>query len=43
VVEEGLNPGERVAVEGLQRLRSGMVVVPVAEEGAQTYNEEQED
>lgn len=43
VVEEGLNPGERVAVEGLQRLRSGMAVVPVAEEGAQTYNEEQED
>jgi membrane fusion protein (multidrug efflux system) len=43
VVEEGLNPGERVAVEGLQRLRSGMAVVPIAEEGAQTYNEEQED
>jgi len=28
IIETGLNPGERVAVEGLQRLRNGMVVAP---------------
>jgi membrane fusion protein (multidrug efflux system) len=28
VIEEGLKPGERVIVEGLQRVRSGMTVVP---------------
>ena len=32
VIEEGLKPGEKVVVEGLQRLRDGMTVnaVPVA-------------
>ncbi|MGL4566492.1 MAG: efflux RND transporter periplasmic adaptor subunit, partial [Halioglobus sp.] len=32
VIEEGLKPGEKVVVEGLQRLRDGMSVnaVPVA-------------
>lgn len=32
VIEEGLEPGEKVVVEGLQRLRDGMIVnaVPVA-------------
>ncbi len=32
VIDEGLKPGERVVVEGLQRLRDGMTVkaVPVA-------------
>ncbi len=36
VIEEGLNPGERVVVEGLQKVRPGMTVkaVPVAAEGA---------
>jgi membrane fusion protein (multidrug efflux system) len=28
VIEEGLKPGERVVVEGLQRVKSGMTVVP---------------
>ena len=28
VIEEGLAPGDRVIVEGLQRVRSGMTVVP---------------
>jgi membrane fusion protein (multidrug efflux system) len=30
LIEEGLKPGEKVAVEGLQRLRDGVVVQPVA-------------
>ena len=29
VIEEGLQPGERVVVEGLQRLRDGMSVTAV--------------
>src|SRR5262249_50371603 len=28
VIEEGLKPGDKVVVEGLQRVRSGMTVVP---------------
>ena len=28
VIEEGLKPGERVIVEGLQRVREGVVVAP---------------
>ncbi|HEY7113446.1 MAG TPA: efflux RND transporter periplasmic adaptor subunit [Thermoanaerobaculia bacterium] len=28
VIEEGLKPGDRVVVEGIQRVRSGMTVVP---------------
>ena len=28
VIEEGLNPGERVIVEGLQRVADGTVVNP---------------
>jgi membrane fusion protein (multidrug efflux system) len=28
VIEKGLNPGERVVVEGIQRLREGVVVTP---------------
>ncbi|MGE5344651.1 MAG: efflux RND transporter periplasmic adaptor subunit [Acidithiobacillales bacterium] len=28
VIEEGLKPGDRIVVEGLQRVRSGMTVVP---------------
>ncbi|MCU0250294.1 MAG: efflux RND transporter periplasmic adaptor subunit [Vicinamibacterales bacterium] len=30
VIEEGLKPGERVIVEGLQRVREGLVVAPKA-------------
>jgi membrane fusion protein (multidrug efflux system) len=30
LIEEGLEPGEKVAVEGLQRLKDGAVVEPVA-------------
>jgi membrane fusion protein (multidrug efflux system) len=30
IMEEGLKPGERVVVEGFQRLRDGMVVSPTA-------------
>jgi membrane fusion protein (multidrug efflux system) len=30
LIEEGLKPGEKVAVEGLQRLKDGAVVEPVA-------------
>jgi membrane fusion protein (multidrug efflux system) len=33
LVEEGLKPGEKVAVEGLQRLKDGAVVEPVAAAG----------
>jgi membrane fusion protein, multidrug efflux system len=28
VITEGLNPGERVVVEGLQRVRDGLTVEP---------------
>ena len=28
VIEEGLKPGDRIIVEGLQRVKSGMTVVP---------------
>ena len=28
VIEEGLKPGDRIVVEGLQRVKSGMTVVP---------------
>jgi len=30
IVRDGLKPGERVVVEGLQRVRPGMQVKPVA-------------
>jgi membrane fusion protein (multidrug efflux system) len=30
VIEEGLKPGERVVVEGLQRIRDGSIVSPKA-------------
>jgi membrane fusion protein (multidrug efflux system) len=30
IIDSGLKPGERVVVEGLQKVRSGMVVVPTA-------------
>ena len=30
VIEEGLKPGERVIIEGLQKIRDGMVVAPKA-------------
>ena len=30
VIDEGLKPGDRIVVEGLQRVRSGMTVVPKA-------------
>jgi membrane fusion protein (multidrug efflux system) len=28
VIDEGLNPGDKIVVEGIQRVRSGMTVVP---------------
>jgi membrane fusion protein (multidrug efflux system) len=28
IIEEGLKPGDRIVVEGLQRVKSGMTVVP---------------
>ena len=28
VIEEGLKPGDRIVVEGLQRVKSGMTVAP---------------
>ena len=31
VIEEGLKPGERVVVEGLQRVQDGMTVTPTAQ------------
>jgi membrane fusion protein (multidrug efflux system) len=31
VIEEGLRPGERVVVEGVQKVRDGLVVNPVVE------------
>ena len=34
VIDEGLKPGDRIVVEGLQRVRSGMTVVP--KEGSAT-------
>ena len=41
VVEKGLSPGDRIVVEGIQRVRSGMKVAPkeatgTAAEGAPT-------
>jgi len=30
IVDSGLEPGETIALEGLQRLRTGMKVVPKA-------------
>jgi membrane fusion protein (multidrug efflux system) len=36
VIEEGLKPGERVIVEGLQRVREGLVVAPKAAPPAAT-------
>lgn len=35
VIEEGLDPGERVVVSGLQRVRPGLTVAPRESEGAQ--------
>jgi hypothetical protein len=32
VVDEGLKPGERVVVEGLQKIRDGAIVNPKAAE-----------
>ena len=34
VIEEGLKPGDKIVVEGLQRVRSGMTVVPKEAGGA---------
>jgi membrane fusion protein (multidrug efflux system) len=28
VIDEGLKPGDRIVVEGLQRVKTGMTVVP---------------
>jgi membrane fusion protein (multidrug efflux system) len=36
VIEEGLKPGERVVVEGLQRVQDGMTVAPKAPPAAST-------
>jgi membrane fusion protein, multidrug efflux system len=36
VIEEGLKPGERVVVEGLQRVQDGMTVTPKAPPAAST-------
>jgi membrane fusion protein (multidrug efflux system) len=30
IIDSGLNPGDRVVIEGLQKVKSGMVVVPTA-------------
>src|SRR5215471_9158171 len=38
VIEEGLNPGDRIIVEGIQRVRSGITVVP-KEAGSGTEGE----
>ena len=34
VIDEGLKPGERVVVDGLQRVRDGLVVSPKPVEAA---------
>jgi membrane fusion protein (multidrug efflux system) len=34
VIEKGLNPGDRIVVEGIQRVKSGMKVAPKASEPA---------
>ena len=34
VIEDGLKPGDRIVVEGLQRVRSGMTVVPTEAKAA---------
>jgi membrane fusion protein (multidrug efflux system) len=36
LIDKGLNPGERVAVEGILRLKDGMTVNPVTPEAAET-------
>ncbi len=43
VIENGIQAGERVAVEGLQRLRNGMTVVPTTGESPEIYNSARED
>jgi membrane fusion protein (multidrug efflux system) len=30
IIDSGLNPGDRVVIEGLQKVKNGMVVVPTA-------------
>jgi membrane fusion protein (multidrug efflux system) len=41
LIEKGLEPGERVAVEGLLRLQNGMTVNPVTPEQAAAAKEQQ--
>ncbi|MFC6050002.1 efflux transporter periplasmic adaptor subunit, partial [Methylobacterium hispanicum] len=36
IVEEGLKPGERVVVEGFQKIQPGMAVNPTPWHGART-------
>ena len=40
IVESGLKAGERIALEGLQRLRTGMTVVPADPESSDTAAQE---
>jgi membrane fusion protein (multidrug efflux system) len=40
IVESGLKAGERIALEGLQRLRTGMTVVPADPESSDTTAQE---
>lgn len=42
VIEEGLKPGERVVVEGLQKVRAGMPVIPTPHQEPQAASEGQE-
>ena len=39
VVEEGLNPGDLIATEGLLRLRNGMKVIPIDKESSEKNND----
>jgi membrane fusion protein (multidrug efflux system) len=43
LIEKGLNPGERVAVEGLLRLKDGMTVNPVTPQAAAPENKAAEE
>jgi membrane fusion protein (multidrug efflux system) len=40
IVDSGLQVGERIALEGLQRLRTGMSVVPTDPEASVTAEQE---
>jgi membrane fusion protein (multidrug efflux system) len=39
IISRGLQPGERVVVEGLQKLKAGMAVTPTPYSGSQAQDQ----